>query len=67
MWAIVGHWVADRDGGFGVVTTEACDELTVRDALIETDVPLRAVGRVWLEFVGGADDADAVVKLVKAK
>ncbi|MFX0577371.1 hypothetical protein [Nocardia nepalensis] len=65
MWAIVGHWVADRDGGFGVVTTEACEQFTVRDAVIESDSPLRTGDRVWLEFVDGGDSGE-VVKLVKA-
>ncbi|MFE7799168.1 hypothetical protein [Nocardia sp. NPDC057440] len=46
MWAIVGRWIPDRDGGFGVVTTESCDQLTVRDALIEADGPLRTGDRV---------------------
>ncbi|WP_328400303.1 hypothetical protein [Nocardia sp. NBC_00403] len=65
MWAIVGRWIPDRDGGFGVVTTESCDELMVRDALIEADGPLRTGDRVWVEFVDGTD-AGAVIKLVKA-
>jgi cold shock CspA family protein len=66
MWAIVGHWVADRDGGFGVVTTESCEQFVVRDAVIESDSPLRTGDRVWLEFVDGGDCGE-VVKLVKAR
>ncbi|WP_433755023.1 hypothetical protein [Nocardia sp. CA-135398] len=66
MWAIVGHWVADRDGGFGVVTTEACEEFVVRDAVIESDSPLRTGDRVWLEFVDSGDGGE-VMKLVKAR
>ncbi|WP_330254759.1 hypothetical protein OG874_09560 [Nocardia sp. NBC_00565] len=66
MWAIVGRWVADQDGGFGVVTTEACEEFVVRDAVIESDAPLRAGDRVWLEFASGAEST-SVTKLVKAR
>lgn len=66
MWAVVGRWVADQDGGFGVVTTEACEEFVVRDAVIESDVPLRTGDRVWLEFASAGDSA-AVMKLVKAR
>ncbi|MET7771115.1 hypothetical protein [Nocardia sp. NPDC005366] len=62
MWAIVETWIPDSEGGFGVVTTESCESMTVRDALVEADVPLRAGDRVWLEYV----DAE-VVKLVKAQ
>jgi len=66
MWAIVGRWVADRDGGFGVVTTESCEEFVVRDAVIESDAPLHSGDRVWVEFVDGGDSGE-VVKLVKAR
>ncbi|WP_433520691.1 hypothetical protein ACQPZ2_25120 [Nocardia pseudovaccinii] len=65
-WAIVGRWVADQDGGFGVVTTESCEEFVVRDAVIESDAPLRTGDRVWVEFVDGGDSG-GVVKLVKAR
>ncbi|MEV0292124.1 hypothetical protein [Nocardia sp. NPDC050710] len=44
------------------MTTESCEAVTVRDAQVETDAPLQAGDRVWLEYAGAE-----VVKLVKAQ
>ncbi|MFD0363165.1 hypothetical protein ACFQZZ_17100 [Nocardia sp. GCM10030253] len=35
---IVGQWIHDQGGGFGLVTTVSCDEFAVRDPLVGTAI-----------------------------
>jgi len=63
MWAVVTMWIDDSDNGFGVLTTESCEEVMVAGIPIEPSAPLRAGDRVRIEFAGGA--GDVISKLVR--
>ncbi|WP_435592372.1 hypothetical protein [Nocardia sp. bgisy118] len=62
MWAIVSTWVPDSDGGFGEVITETCESVSVRDVLLDTDIPVRVGDRVRLEYADGE-----LVRVVRAR
>lgn len=53
MWAVVTMWIDDADNGFGVLTTESCEEVMVAGVPVEPSVALRAGDRVRIEFPKG--------------
>ncbi len=51
----VKTWIDDTDGGFGVLTTESCEEITVGGVPIEGVVPLRAGDRVRIDCTSATE------------
>ncbi len=63
VWAVVKKWIVDMDGGFGVLTTESCEEITVGGVPIEGAVPLRSGDRVRIDYT--SETEDTISKLVR--
>ncbi|WP_109523167.1 MULTISPECIES: hypothetical protein [Nocardia] len=66
MWAVVDKWYAGEYEGFGVLITEDCEEIIARDAVVESDIPLKAGDRVHIDYIAGPDGAPTI-KLVKVQ